>query len=245
DIFSSSVVLPSHCVSLALLASQLACSSQVNITAELGEDVILPCEAPNTNKPIIVVEWSKPEVDQEYVFLYRDGHLDSVYQLPSYRNRVDLQDRQMKDGDVSLVLKDVKKNDTGTYECRVFQRGTNRKKRSNLQTDPIITIYLLVLEPGEFVSLMKLTHLDNTWRRRHLQRCLINKLHINTQVHFRSFTPWHLLLQLVKHVFGSFATTNLNVSNILWIKTHTCCCGSSSGKVLFSHMYSRHLPDVV
>ncbi|XP_008296915.1 programmed cell death 1 ligand 1-like isoform X2 [Stegastes partitus] len=122
---------------------------QVNITAELGEDVILPCEAPNTNKPIIVVEWSKPEVDQEYVFLYRDGHLDSVYQLPSYRNRVDLQDRQMKDGDVSLVLKDVKKNDTGTYECRVFQRGTNRKKRSNLQTDPIITIYLLVLEPGD------------------------------------------------------------------------------------------------
>ncbi|CAG6011920.1 unnamed protein product [Menidia menidia] len=34
----------------------------------------------------------------------------------TFRNRVDLQDRQMKDGDVSLTLKDVTVNDTGTYQ---------------------------------------------------------------------------------------------------------------------------------
>ncbi|CAI5660587.1 unnamed protein product [Oreochromis niloticus] len=119
---------------------------QRNITA--GENITLPCQAPKNNN-IIVVEWTKADLKDEYVLMYRDGHFDSINQHSSFKNRVDLQDRQMKDGDVSLILKNVTINDAGTYECRVIMKGTNRWKRSNLDTDPINKIKLNVKPPGQ------------------------------------------------------------------------------------------------
>uniref|UniRef100_A0A3Q1EL01 Ig-like domain-containing protein n=1 Tax=Acanthochromis polyacanthus TaxID=80966 RepID=A0A3Q1EL01_9TELE len=119
---------------------------------KLGQTAILPCKAPN-NKTIKGVEWKRPDQSQGYVLLYRDGKFLSEFQHPSYENRVDLQDKEMKDGDVSLVLKDVTMEDRGRYECRVLQKGENK---------PASIIDLEVHPSGEFVfrvqfvSLMKL-----------------------------------------------------------------------------------------
>ncbi|XP_042072850.1 uncharacterized protein LOC102307756 [Haplochromis burtoni] len=96
----------------------------------------------------MTVEWSRLDLGDQYVLLYRDGHFNSHNQHPSFKNRVDLQDRQMKDGDVSLILKNVTINDAGTYECRV-KPETNRRKRANLSGDPISIIYLHVDPPGQ------------------------------------------------------------------------------------------------
>ncbi|KAM4714393.1 myelin-oligodendrocyte glycoprotein-like [Anableps anableps] len=138
----------------SLLSALLFCSivfgsaDQRNITAEPGQNVTLPCRAAG-NKPVIVVDWSRPDLgENDHVALYRDDQFDHEGQHPSYRNRVDLQDREMKDGNVSLVLKDVTTDDTGTYECRVVQRENRRRKRSNLHTDPISTVTLDVSAPG-------------------------------------------------------------------------------------------------
>ncbi|MED6242001.1 hypothetical protein ATANTOWER_031707 [Ataeniobius toweri] len=118
------------------------------ITAKPGEDVILPCRAAE-NKDVIVVDWRRTDLkSDQYVLLYRDYQFDPEYQFPSFEHRVDLKD--VKNGDVSLVLKNLTTNDTGTYECRVVQRGNNRRKRSILKTDPISIIDLMV-EPGESV----------------------------------------------------------------------------------------------
>ncbi|MED6240336.1 hypothetical protein ATANTOWER_019577 [Ataeniobius toweri] len=122
-------------------------NGQINITAEPGQNITLPCRAPD-NKAIIVVEWSRTDLESEYVLRYRDEQFDPENQHLSFRNRVDLQDRQMKDGDVSLVLKNVTMDDRGTYECWVVQRGTNRRKRAALKTRPISSIVLDVVPSG-------------------------------------------------------------------------------------------------
>ncbi|XP_019210861.1 CD226 antigen-like isoform X2 [Oreochromis niloticus] len=119
---------------------------QKNITAESGQDITLPCQAPN-NKTIKGVEWIQPELQQERVLFQWEEKVIPSNQYPSFKNRVDLQDRQMKDGDVSLILKNVTINDTGTYECRVLVRGGNRRKRANLGGEPISIIYLSVVAP--------------------------------------------------------------------------------------------------
>ncbi|KAL4008404.1 hypothetical protein ACER0C_002256 [Sarotherodon galilaeus] len=122
---------------------------QNDITAKAGQDVILPCQAPNNNI-ILGVEWSRADLGDKYLLLYRDGRFDPDGQHPSFKNRVDLQDTQMKDGDVSLILKNVTINDTGTYECRVSQEGTNRNKRAILDGKPISSITLsVVVPPGQ------------------------------------------------------------------------------------------------
>ncbi|XP_063325887.1 neural cell adhesion molecule 2-like [Pelmatolapia mariae] len=92
------------------------------IKAEAGQNVTLTCRAPNNN--IMVVKWKREVLETESVLLYRDGQFKQYNQHPSFKNRVDLQDRQMKDGDVSLILKDVTINDAGTYECRVLMEDT-------------------------------------------------------------------------------------------------------------------------
>ncbi|CAG5965507.1 unnamed protein product [Menidia menidia] len=81
------------------------CGQKQRITAEAGQDsVTLPCEHGKETE-IIAVEWIRPDLDPDAVLLYRDGRVESDGQHPSFRNRVDLQDRQMKDGDASLILK--------------------------------------------------------------------------------------------------------------------------------------------
>ncbi|XP_025760214.1 programmed cell death 1 ligand 1-like [Oreochromis niloticus] len=116
-----------------------ASADQKIITAESGQNVILPCRAPNNN--IIAVKWSRADLESEYVLLYLDEQFVPDDQHPSFKNRVDLQDRQMKDGDVSLILNNVTISDAGTYECCVFMEETRSWK--------IINNYLSVDPPGQ------------------------------------------------------------------------------------------------
>ncbi|XP_028462145.1 coxsackievirus and adenovirus receptor-like isoform X2 [Perca flavescens] len=111
-----------------------------------GDDVILPCQADDSS--IIAVEWTRPDLEPEYVLLYRDGHLETDHQHPSFKDRVELVDRDLKDGDVSLILKNVNSIDNGTYECRVKPAGSRRERRAIIDSKPIRIIRLQVPEPA-------------------------------------------------------------------------------------------------
>ncbi|XP_049917546.1 uncharacterized protein LOC126400688 [Epinephelus moara] len=127
-----------------LLLSPLcaAASDQHVMTVHPGDDVTLRCEAGDVS--ILVVEWTRPDLESQYVLLYRDGRSDPTKQHPSFTGRVELVDRELKGGDVSLTLKNVTSRDSGTYECRVVAGGSRHRKRANIDGDPITVIYLEV-----------------------------------------------------------------------------------------------------
>ncbi|XP_015224616.1 PREDICTED: coxsackievirus and adenovirus receptor-like, partial [Cyprinodon variegatus] len=113
---------------------------QRNITAEPGQTVILPCKSAE-DKPAKAAEWWRSDLESEYLILSRDNWNDEVNKRLSYENRVDLQYRQMKDGDASLVLKNLTTEDTGSYKCKVQNQGSHERKL-------ITTIQLQVSPPG-------------------------------------------------------------------------------------------------
>ncbi|XP_018537694.1 matrix remodeling-associated protein 8 [Lates calcarifer] len=118
-----------------------------NITAVSGDNVTLPCRA-LSNIPILVAEWTRPDLEPQHVLYQQLSWSIAQYQHPFFKNRVKLEESKMENGDASLILKNVTSNDTGRYECRVDQRETNRRKRAYLRTEPINIINLTVRPPG-------------------------------------------------------------------------------------------------
>ncbi|CAI5671332.1 unnamed protein product [Oreochromis niloticus] len=120
----ASLTLASLCWALLFLFVVVcAAEAQNTITAKSGQDVVLPCRV-SPDKTIRAVKWSRADLGGNYVLLYRDEQLDPEEQHPSFKNRVDLQDRKMNNGDVSLVLKNVTTADGGSYNCNIFNGGT-------------------------------------------------------------------------------------------------------------------------
>uniref|UniRef100_A0A3Q1HIH1 Ig-like domain-containing protein n=1 Tax=Anabas testudineus TaxID=64144 RepID=A0A3Q1HIH1_ANATE len=99
---------------------------QINLTAEPGDTVTLPCYSRST---VTAVKWIRPDLKKAgYVFMFQDGRSVPDNQHPYYKNWVELKDTEMKNGDVSLILKNVTTSDSGTYECYVNQGQINLRR---------------------------------------------------------------------------------------------------------------------
>lgn len=120
-------------------------ADQKTVLALPGQDVTLTCQAPD-NKPVTGVKWSREDIRDKNVFLYHKERFDTTNQHPFFKNRVDLKDIQMKNGDVSLILKDANTADSGTYMCRVFMEETRSWKL-------LINNYLIVVPPGQKMNI--------------------------------------------------------------------------------------------
>ncbi|KAF3698295.1 V-set domain-containing T-cell activation inhibitor 1 Precursor [Channa argus] len=96
------------------------------INAKPGENVTLQCQGPrDADSDTVILRWIRPDLKSEgSVYLFKDNQIQKDLQHPSFDGRVELRDPQMKDGDVSVILKNVNINDTGTYECYVGNKGS-------------------------------------------------------------------------------------------------------------------------
>lgn len=126
----------------------LLCPDLQQVKARPGEDVTLQCMN-TTRTPIEVLKWIRPDLKSDgFVLFYRDKVLMPLYQHPSFTGRVELRRPDMKDGDVSVILKDVTVNDTGTYESHVSLSGTARRRRTSSELRCII--HLSIEDSGGF-----------------------------------------------------------------------------------------------
>lgn len=114
-----------------------------NIICSLGQQVILPCNAPG-NMVVLAMQWSRRDLT-EYVLHYRDDQLDPDDQDPSYTGRVNLTNTHMQNGDFSMILMNMTTADIGTYECIAFQR------RPGMDSEILSIVNLNVSQSGEFV----------------------------------------------------------------------------------------------
>ncbi|XP_038588401.1 coxsackievirus and adenovirus receptor homolog isoform X1 [Micropterus salmoides] len=118
-------------------------TQELKETVKPGEDATLQCRG-HRGADIEVIKWNRPDLksDDIYVFFFRDNCSYENNTHESYRGRVKLRDPEMKDGDASVILKNVNINDTGTYQCRV------REKKEKGKAELISIIMLTVTEPG-------------------------------------------------------------------------------------------------
>ncbi|XP_044198198.1 nectin-4-like [Thunnus albacares] len=133
--------MPTLTFSLCLLACFLSYSVSTEITVKPGENVTLQCLSPR-GEAITALMWIRLDLKTDgYVFFFRENRSYENYQHPSFHGRVQLRDPEMKDGDVSVILKNVNINDTGTYKCRVSD-GNKGSEHTN-------TINLIVTDSGQ------------------------------------------------------------------------------------------------
>lgn len=107
------------------------------IHAQSGQSVTLPCRAPGAD-PQADIRWSKHDLEPEEVVLIEGG----VVQHPTIRDRVTV-------GHLSITLKNVVLEDSGTYRCRVVRRPAARRRRSGPDRDHVTSVYLSVSPAGE------------------------------------------------------------------------------------------------
>uniref|UniRef100_A0A3Q4GF30 Immunoglobulin V-set domain-containing protein n=1 Tax=Neolamprologus brichardi TaxID=32507 RepID=A0A3Q4GF30_NEOBR len=109
-----------------------------------------------TDEIISVLKWSRADLNTDgYVYFYRNKRFYENYQHPSFHGRVKLRDPEMKDGDVSVILKNVTFNDTGIYECHIAVRNPVRSKRAHTEISHFINLTVT----GEFVELTLSSHI--------------------------------------------------------------------------------------
>uniref|UniRef100_A0A3Q4N9T7 Ig-like domain-containing protein n=1 Tax=Neolamprologus brichardi TaxID=32507 RepID=A0A3Q4N9T7_NEOBR len=97
---------------------------------------------------IILLEWRRSDLKSDtYVFFFRNQRPYENYQHKFFKGRVELRDPTMKDGDVSVILKNVSTSDTGTYECEITVRNTE-----GVVTETKHSVNLTVTTSGETQS---------------------------------------------------------------------------------------------
>ncbi|XP_030581219.1 uncharacterized protein LOC115777452 [Archocentrus centrarchus] len=112
----------------------------LDIKVKKGKDATLECHG-RSDAAIILLKWKNPSVHSDYyVFYYSDEQVQEDKQDDLFKGRVQLRDPEMKDGDLSVILKKVSMNDTGTYECYA---GYDKQKPQLMNS-----INLTVEEPG-------------------------------------------------------------------------------------------------
>ncbi|XP_030581627.1 uncharacterized protein LOC115777781 [Archocentrus centrarchus] len=109
---------------LSCLLGHLDCTDNKQETVKRGENATLQCNG-TRGAAVIMLRWRKSDLQSElgntnkqlYVFYIKHNRTYENFQLPSFKGRVQLRDPQMKDGDLSVIIKNVSMNDAGIYEC--------------------------------------------------------------------------------------------------------------------------------
>lgn len=96
----------------------ISAEDHITVPASVGSTALLPCSLNNDFTETPVFRWL---ADGEVVFEQSsDGQR---YEGPGYEGRVDVPDKELRIGDCSLLLKNVRLADDGIYVTFVVERA--------------------------------------------------------------------------------------------------------------------------
>ncbi|KAJ7992238.1 hypothetical protein DPEC_G00276450 [Dallia pectoralis] len=118
----SAICLLMTCLSVCSAQNGVQVVGQTEpVLAVEGDDVILPCTLRSSYRPLYAVdesvEWQRNDLKPKKVHFYRSREDYNADQNPVYRGRTSLFKEEMRNGNVSLKLTNVKLSDSGTYTC--------------------------------------------------------------------------------------------------------------------------------
>ncbi|XP_008433348.1 putative butyrophilin subfamily 2 member A3 isoform X2 [Poecilia reticulata] len=91
------------------------------ITAHVTETVVLPCRI-TIDDEFPTVEWSKEGLRENIItLLYRDGCETFGMKNPAFHYRTNLLLNELKDGNISQIIYNLRVSDGGRYHCRTFR----------------------------------------------------------------------------------------------------------------------------
>ncbi|XP_014877681.1 butyrophilin subfamily 1 member A1-like [Poecilia latipinna] len=91
-------------------------------------NAILPCSLKTSGSDDLpTVEWSKEGLKPNVVFLYRNGFETFEMKNQGFEFRTSLFMREVKNGNVSLRISNLKPSDAGIYQCLIIRRNGSRE----------------------------------------------------------------------------------------------------------------------
>ncbi|KAK2899578.1 selection and upkeep of intraepithelial T-cells protein 1-like [Channa argus] len=119
------------------------------IVATLNDDVILPCSVdPLVNVEDMMVDWWRPDLPPDprdslsqykYVHCYPDNRNVEDMKMSSFAGRTALFKDELKHGNVSLKIMNVKLSDQGRYRCALPQLGVTTVIKLIVEPKPVKT----------------------------------------------------------------------------------------------------------
>uniref|UniRef100_A0A3B1J498 Ig-like domain-containing protein n=1 Tax=Astyanax mexicanus TaxID=7994 RepID=A0A3B1J498_ASTMX len=129
---------------------------EVPVFSVSGSDVVLSCSVREEFSPNIIsavdmnVTWSRSDLKDSLVHLYGNHKDLNTDQNPSYRGRTAVFKEELKNGDVSLKLSNVRITDEGEYTCRVDSKFWEDSKTIKLSVEGKYFMITVKYESGKF-----------------------------------------------------------------------------------------------
>lgn len=99
-----------------------AVSTDIDVTCIYSAECLLPCTSTNLD----IIHWYK-DTKQVHSYYYNKDQLS--HQSEDYKGRTSLLPQsEIKNGDVSLLLKNIRVQDEGRYKCYTANEKTNDEK---------------------------------------------------------------------------------------------------------------------
>ncbi|KAM9717571.1 uncharacterized protein ACNS7B_021214 isoform 2-T2 [Menidia menidia] len=164
--------------SAALLIWMRPCGAQSEVigpraplVAPLGGEVVLPCSLqPAVDVYGLTVEWARPDLRPKYVSVWRDGEELQANENPAFSGRKSLFTEELRRGNISLKLSDLRPSNQGSYRCYVphLDRGAVVELQVVDPGSSRTVVWLAVLPVVGVLAAV--TALWVLWRRTRLKR---------------------------------------------------------------------------